>query len=174
MSEVPSRLVPCSPITSQAFAAQGLSRVSMWPISLTPLTAAVRTLNVSNVSSSSRPGGLLFHAGSLPHRPLSPSFFSEQMPSDFRSVPGVYLGSCLHSFDVLSAALPPCLDFSIVDTFAYSRVISEHFYPARFRSHVFRGGGVSTARTPGNDFALLGCIVVVVCCLSHSAYWLPT
>ena len=54
ISEVPSLLVSCSPITTQPFAAQGLSMVSMWPIPLTPLTAAVRTLNVSNVSSSSR------------------------------------------------------------------------------------------------------------------------
>ena len=41
-------------MTSQPFAAQGLSRVSMCPIPLTPLTAAVQTLNVPNVSSSSR------------------------------------------------------------------------------------------------------------------------
>ena len=52
--EVPSLLVSCNPMTSQSFAAQVLSRVSMWPIPLTPLTAAVRTLNVPNVSSSSR------------------------------------------------------------------------------------------------------------------------
>ena len=52
--EVPSLLVPCNPITSQPFAAQVLSRVSMWPIPLTPLTDVVRTLNVPNVSSSSR------------------------------------------------------------------------------------------------------------------------
>ena len=38
----------------QPFAAQGLSRVSMSTISLTPLTAAVRTLNVPNVRSFSR------------------------------------------------------------------------------------------------------------------------
>ena len=52
-SEIPSLLVSCSPITSQPFAAQGLSRVLMWPLPLTPLTAAVRMLNVPNVSSSS-------------------------------------------------------------------------------------------------------------------------
>ena len=52
--EVPSLFVSCIPTTSQPFAARGLSRVSMCPIPLTPLTAAVRTLNVPNVSSSSR------------------------------------------------------------------------------------------------------------------------
>ena len=41
-------------MTSQPFAAQGLRRESMWPMPLTPLTAAVRTLKVPNVSSSSR------------------------------------------------------------------------------------------------------------------------
>ena len=53
ISEVPSLFVSCSPITSQPFAAQGLSRVSMWSIPLTPLTA-LRTLHAPNVSSSSR------------------------------------------------------------------------------------------------------------------------
>ena len=51
ISEVPSLLVSCSSMTSQPFAAQSLSRVSMCPIPLTPLTAAVRTLKVPNVSS---------------------------------------------------------------------------------------------------------------------------
>ena len=55
ISEVPSLLVSsCNPMTSQLFATQVLSRVSMCPIPLTPLTAAVRTLDVPNVSSSSR------------------------------------------------------------------------------------------------------------------------
>ena len=48
------RFETCRTKMSQPFAAQGLSRVSMWPILLTPLTAALRTLNVSNVRSSSR------------------------------------------------------------------------------------------------------------------------
>ena len=54
ISEVPSLFASCSPMTSQPFAAQGLSRVSMCPIPLTPLTAAVQKLNVPNVSSFSR------------------------------------------------------------------------------------------------------------------------
>ena len=52
--EVQSLLVSCKPLKSQPFAAQDLSRVSVWPVLLTPLTAAVQTLNVPNVSSSSR------------------------------------------------------------------------------------------------------------------------
>ena len=54
ISKVPSLLVSCNWMTSQPFAAQVLSRVSMCPIPLTPLTAAVRTSNVPNVSFSGR------------------------------------------------------------------------------------------------------------------------
>ena len=105
--EGPSLLVPCNPMTSQPFAAQVLSRVSMWPIPLTPLTAAVRTLNVPNVSSSSRDlalAALCFLRADF----LSPHFpvvFSEQIPSAFYSVPGAsYPGYCLRSSDVLGTA----------------------------------------------------------------------
>ena len=85
--------------------------------------------------------------------------FFGQMPSAIHSVPGVfYPGSCLPSSDVLGAALQPRLDFSIVDTFAYSRVPSEHSSSPRFRSRVFRGGGVPTllpqARLPRETFSL--------------------
>ena len=66
----------------------------------------------------------------------------------FHSVLGIfYRGSYRRSSDVLGAALPPCLDFSIVDTFAYSRVLSEHLSSPRFGSHVFRGGGIPTLLT---------------------------
>ena len=44
ISVVPSLLLSCNPMTSQPFAAQVLSRVSMWPIPLTPLTAALGLL----------------------------------------------------------------------------------------------------------------------------------
>ena len=54
ISEVPSLFVSCSPMTSQPFTAQSLSRVSICPIPFKPLTAAVRTLNVPNVSFSNR------------------------------------------------------------------------------------------------------------------------
>ena len=93
-------------------------------------------------------------------------------------VPGVfYPGSCLRSSDLLGSALPPRLDFSIVDTFAYSRLPSKHSSFPRFGSHVFRGGGAPTlltqARLPRKtlvsqtrivDFAFLGCITASQCC----------
>ena len=106
ISEVPSLLVSRSPITSQPFAAQGLSRVSMRPTPLTPLTAAVRTLNVPNVSSSSRDLALAalcfmratFLSARLPRRffranafrlslnSMSRCFLSRLLPSFFRHV----------------------------------------------------------------------------------------
>ena len=102
-SEVAPLLISCNPMTSQPFAAQVLSRVSMCPILLTPLTAAVRTLNVPNVSSSSRDLALaascFLRTDFLPAR--FPCPFSDQTPSVFHSVPGVffYPGSCRRSSD---------------------------------------------------------------------------
>ena len=135
----------------------------MWPIPLTPLTTAVRTLNVPNVSSSSRDLALAALC-SLRADFLSVRFplrFSKQVPSAFHSVlqAGVFYPCfCLRSSDVLGAALPPRLDFSIVDTFAYSRVPSEHSSSPPFVSHVFRGGGVPTllpqARLPREMISL--------------------
>ena len=84
-----------------------------------------------------RPGGLVFLAGGLPLHPLPPSLFPSKCPPPS-------LSSCLHSSDVLGAALSPRLDFSIVDTFPFSRVPSKHSSFPRFGSHVFRGGGVPT------------------------------
>ena len=161
ISEVPSLFVSYSPMTSQPFTAQGPSRVSMCPIPLTPLTAAVRTLSMPNVSSSSRdsPWRPCVSCGRTSSPPASLVAFSEQIPSAFHSVPGVfYPGSCLRSSDVLGAALTPRLDLSIVSTFSYSRVSSEHFSSLRFESHVFRGGGVPTllpqARLPRETISL--------------------
>ena len=92
--------------------------------------------------------------------PASPVAFFEQVPFAFRSVPpGVsYPGSCLPSSDVLGAAIPPRLDFSIVDTVAYSRIPFEHSSSPRFGSHVFRGDDVPTllpqARLPRETISL--------------------
>ena len=91
-----------------------------------------------------RPGGLVFLAGGLPLRPLPPSLFSSKCPSPFTQSRCSYPGSCLPSSDVLGAAISPRLDFSIVNTIAYSRVLSEHSSSPRFGAHVFRGGGVPT------------------------------
>ena len=105
-----------------------------------------------------REGGRVFTGNDaeigLPYHPLPPSLFFEWMPSAFHSVPSFYPGSWL----VLGAALPQRLEFSIVDTFSYSSVTSEHFYSLRFGSHVFSGGGISRTVATRNDFALLGCI----------------
>ena len=45
--------------------------------------------------------------------------FPDRVPSAVRSVPGFYLGSRLGSSDVVGAALPPRLDSSIAESFAY-------------------------------------------------------
>ena len=119
----------------------------MWMIPLTPFTAAVRTLNVLNVSSSSQDLALaaLCFVRAAFLSALFPRRFSEQMPPAFHSAPGVFCpDSCLRFSDVLGAALPTPLDFSIVDTFVYSPVPSEHPYSTRFGSHVFRGSAVPT------------------------------
>ena len=105
-----------------------------------PNALHARMLNVPNASSSSRDHALaalcFLRAYFLSAR--FPVIFSEQMPSAFHSVPGVfYPGSRLRSSDVLGAALPPRLDFSIVDTSAYLlRVPSEHSSSPRFGSRV--------------------------------------
>ena len=151
-----------SPVTPQPFEAQGLSWVSMRPIPLTPLTVAVRTLNVSSSSRDLALATLCFMWAVFPSARFLRRFF-EQMPSAFRSVsyPGVfYSGSCLRPADVLGTGmkLPPRLDFSIVDTFAYPRVPSEHCSSPRFGSHVFCGGGIPTllpqARLPRETISL--------------------
>ena len=128
----------------------------MWPIPLTPLIAALRTLTVPNVSSSSRDlalAALCFLAGGLSLRSL---------PSSLPPLTQFQV----FSTQVITFVLPTCwvqhslprLDFSIVDTFAYSRVPSKHSSSPHFGSHVFRGGGVPTllpqARLPRETISL--------------------
>ena len=103
-----------------------------------------------------RPGGLVFLADGLPFRPLPPSLFSSKCPSPFAQFLQVFPTQvyCLPSSDVLGAALPPRLDFSIVDTV----VPFEHSSFSRFKSNVFRGGDVPTlppqARLPRETISL--------------------
>ena len=62
-----------------------------------------------------------------------------------RRVEGSFLPRFLSRFSVvLSAVLLLRLGFSIVDTFAHSRMTFEYFYSPGFGSHIFRGGGVPT------------------------------
>ena len=172
-SSVPFRLLQSN--ESQPLAAQVLSRVSMWPIRLMLLTAAVRTLNVPNVSSSGRDlalAALCFLRADFPA--ASPVTFYEQIPSAFHSVPGAsYPGSCLRSSDMLGTVLPRRLDFSIVDTSVYSRVPSEHSSSPRFESYVFRGDGVPTllsqARLPRETISLCwGAMLLAQACTTVS------
>ena len=158
--EVPSLLVSCNPMTPQPFAAQVLSRV----VDVADTVDAVDRCcaNVEHAEREllqprPRPDGLVVLAGGLPPRPLPPSPFSSKCPSpltQFQVFPTQVLAS-----DMLGAVIiPPRLDFSIVDTVAYSRVPSEHSSSPRFGSHVFRGGGVPTllpqARLPRETILL--------------------
>ena len=132
ISEVPSLLVSCNPMTSQPFAAQVLSRVSMCPIPLTPLTAALRTLNASlrtlnapNVSSSSRDVALA--------------------------------ALCFMRADFLSARFPR--HFFRANTHRLS--LSSICFLPRFLPSFFRGVGCGTPTTPRllhrRHFCLLAC-----------------
>ena len=90
----------------------------------------------------------MFLAGRLPLRSLPPSLFLSKCSSSFTPfhVFSTQPGSCLRSSDVSGAVIPPRLDFSVVNTLAYSRMPSEHSSSPRFGSvsRVFRGGGVPT------------------------------
>ena len=77
----------------------------MWPIPLTPLTAAVRTLNEAErelLQPRPRPGGLVVLAGGLPLRPLPPSLFPSKCSPPFTQFQ-------VFSTQVLAFALPTCL-----------------------------------------------------------------
>ena len=54
----------------------------MWPVPLTPLTAAVREF----FQPPPRSGGLVLHADGLPHRPLLSSLFPSECLSPFAQV----------------------------------------------------------------------------------------
>ena len=169
VSSVPFGLLH-NPMTSQPFAAQ--QSVDMPDIvnavdrCCTNVERAEREL----LQPRPRSGGLVFLAGGFPLRPFPRRFFRVNTlrlsPSSRCFLPSP--GSCLRFSDVLGVTLPPRLDFSIVDTCAYSRMPSGYSSSPRFGYHVFRGGGAPTllpqARLPsGNDF-VLGCITASRCC----------
>ena len=172
ISEVPSLLVSCSPITSEPLAAQGLSRVSMLTIPLAPLTAAVRTLNVPNVSSSSRDLALaalcflraaffsaryprsFFRAHVLSLSLSSTCFLPKFLPSFFRRVGNSTPNTprLLHRrhFCLLACALLS----SLLSSLRVPR------FPRRRCTNFAAAGTVAV----GNVFALLSCITPSRCC----------
>ena len=143
----------------------------MWPIPLAPLTAAVRTLNVPNVSSSSRDLALAtlcatFLSARFPRRfcranalrlllsSISRCFLPRFLPSFFPRVgcgtpttPGL-----LHRRHV-------CLLACSLREFLFSSLRVPRF-PRRRCPNVFTAGTVAAR----NEFALLGCIAVSRCC----------
>ena len=172
ISKVPSLLVSCNPMTSQPFAAQVLSRVSMWPIPLTLLTTAVRTLNVPNVSSSSRDLALValcflrvgflsarfprrfFRANTLHLSLSSRCFLPRFLPSFFRRV-----GCGNPTTPRLLHRRHCCLLACALRTFLLSSLRVPRF--PRRRCPNFATVGTVAA---GNGFALLGFITASRCC----------
>ena len=165
-------LVSCIPMTSQSFAAQVLSKVSMWPIPLTPSTAAVRTLNVQNVSSFEprpRPGGLVFLADGFPLRPLPLSLFSSKCPSpftQFQVFPTQVLASFFRRVGCGNPTTPRllhyrhcCLLVCVLRAFLISSLRVPRF-PRRRCPNFATAGMVAV----GNNFALLGFIATTRCC----------
>ena len=150
-------------MTSQPFAAQVLSRLSMWPIPLTPLTAAMRTLNVPNVSSSSRHLALAalcvlwadFLSARFPHRYLRANTLRFSLSSGC-SLPR-FLPSFLRRVGYGTPATPRPLHRRHFHLLACAL---RAFLSPRFGSHVFRGGGVPTllpqAQLPRERFRFVG------------------
>ena len=103
--EVPSVLVSCNPMTSQPFAAQVISRVSMCPMPLTSVVdrccANVERAERELLQPRLRPGGLVLLADGLPLRPLRPALFSSKCPSHFTQFQ-------VFSTQVLAFLLPTC------------------------------------------------------------------
>ena len=144
----------------------------MWPIPLTPLTAAVRTLNVPNVSSSSRDLALAalcflradFLSARFPRRffrantlrfPLNSSCFLPRfLPSFFRRV-----GYGTPTTPRLLHRRHCCLLACALRAFLLSSLWVPHF-PRRRCPNFATAGAVAA----GNDLALLGCIAASRCC----------
>ena len=137
----------------------------MWPIPLTPLTAAVRTLNVPNVISSSRdlaPIALcfvraaflaarfprrFFQANALRLSPSSRCFLPRLSPLFFRRV-----GYCNPTTPRLLRCRHLCLLACSLRSFLLSSIQVPRF--PRRRCTNFAAVGTFAV---GNDFALLGC-----------------
>ena len=143
----------------------------MCPIPLTPLTAAVRTLNVPNVSSSSRDLTLaalcflrtdflsahfprhFFRANTLRLSLSSRCFLLRFLPSFFRRV-GCGTPTTPRLLHCRHFCLPACA----LRVFLLSLRVPR--FPRR-RCPNFATAGTVAA---GNDFTLLGCITASRCC----------
>ena len=156
------------------FAAQGLSRVSIWSTLLTSFTAAVRMLNVPNASSSSRDlvlAALCFmRAAFLSARFPRRLFRANALRLWFSSVSRCFLPRFLPSFFRRVGCGAPttprllhsrhfCLLVCALRAFLLSSLRVPRF--PRRRSPNFPT--VGTVAAP-NDFALLECITASRCC----------
>ena len=172
--EVQSLLISCKPLKSQPFPAQDLSRVSVWPIPLTPLTAAVQTLNVPNVSSSSRDLALValcfMWAAFLSARSPRRFFRAKALRLSLSSMSRCFLPRFLPWFSRRVGCGTPttprllhrrhvCLLACSLRAFLLSSLRVPRF-PRR------RCPNFATADTvaAGNDFVLLECITASRCC----------
>ena len=145
----------------------------MWPIPLTPLTAAVRTLNVPNVSSSSRDLALVALCF------MRADFLSARFPRRFFRANVLRLSLSSKSFlptQVLPFLLPTCwvwqshhASTSPPSTLLLTRLCPPSISPLLASGPTFSAAAVSNFATAGtvaagNDFALLGFITASRCC----------
>ena len=165
ISGVPSLMVSCSPPTLQPFAVQGLSRVSMWPVPLAPLTAAVRTLKLAErelVQLTPRPCGRVFFAEGLPVRPLPPSLFPSKSSPSFTQVQ-------VFSTQILAFVLPTSWvqHFQHASAFQSSTLLLTRVCPPSMPTLLASGPMFFAAavRLPRGTIPLkMGCILTNRCC----------
>ena len=159
ISEVPSFFIFCSRITPQTFAAQGLSMVSMWPIPLTPYRCCANVEHSERelLQPRPRPGGLVFHAGGLPLRPLPPPSFSSKCPPHFTQFHAQVFYTQVHAF-----VLPTCWvrhSYHALTSPSLTLLLTRVFPPRRRCANFATAGTVAA----GNDFTLLGGITASRC-----------
>ena len=97
-------MVSCNPMTSQPFAAQILSRVSMCERTVNAVDrccANVERAERELLQPRPRPGGLVFLADGPPLRPLPSSLFPSKYPPPFTQLQ-------VFSTQVLAFVLPTC------------------------------------------------------------------
>ena len=163
--EVPSLFVSCSPMTSQPFAAQSLSRVSMSHTvnAVDRCCANVEYAERELLQPRPRPGGLVFLASGLLLRPLPPSLLPSKYPPPFtqfrcflpRSLPSFFrnAGCGTPTTPRLLHRRHYCLLACALRAILLSSLRVPRFPRRRYPN--FSTAGMVAA---GNDFALLRCI----------------